>query len=61
MMKLHEEAEDQASRNDRMKRQLAQSKLQAQVDEQAKQIKELKAVVLRLNRTVQLLIKKLGP
>jgi hypothetical protein len=60
-MKLHEEAEDQASRNDRMKRQLAQSKLQAQVDEQAKQIKELKAVVLRLNRTVQLLIKKLGP
>lgn len=60
-MKLHEAAENQAERNGQMKAQLAFNKLKTQVDEQAAEIKELKSMVLRLSRTMQDLIKKLGP
>lgn len=60
-MKLHEEAEDRANRNKQMQAQLAYAKLKTQVEEQAIEIKELKTMVLRLNRTLQDLIKKLGP
>lgn len=60
-LNLHEEPEDQAGRNARMKQQLQHSKLQQQVDAQAKEIKELKMVVLQLKRNFAYLVKKLGP
>jgi predicted transcriptional regulator len=60
-MKLHEEVEEQAAKNARMKTQLALSKLQQQVDKQAEQLNELKKGMAALKQTVATLIQKLGP
>ena len=60
-MKLHEEAEAQDAKNQRMKTQLALSKLQQQVNKQADEIRDLNKKLAALRQTVTTLIQKLGP